>query len=132
MVFRVLNSLENAGWVYCENPNEKKYHLTLRPFQMTRKAVDRLSINTAATPFVHQLWKRSGQSTYLGILKEDKVLYIQHFDGIGDLKVAGSLGGLYDLYMHAEYGDDIIATAMEISKCCGMISYPLLQQNIQK
>lgn len=101
MVFRVLNSLEAAGWVYCENPNEKKYHLTLRPFQMTRKAVDRLSINTVATPFIHALWQRLGESTYLGILKDDKVMYIQHFDSTKDLKVAGALGGMYDLYCSA-------------------------------
>jgi len=101
MVFRVLNSLEAAGWVYCDNPSEKKYTLTMRPFQMTQKAAARLSINTTATPFVHALWKRLGESTYLGILRDDKVLYIQHFDSTRDVKVAGTLGGMYDLYCSA-------------------------------
>ena len=30
MVFRILNSLEKEGWVYC---NEQKYSLTLLPFK---------------------------------------------------------------------------------------------------
>ena len=101
MVFRVINSLEAGGWVYCEDPAEKKYQLTMRPFQITRKAADRLSINSTATPFVHALWKRHGESTYLGILKEDKLLYIQHFDSIQDVRIAGTLGGSYDLYCSA-------------------------------
>lgn len=101
MVFRTLNSLEAAGWIFCENPIEKKYHLTLRPFQITRRAAERLSINTTATPFVHALWKLHGESTYLGILKDDKVLYIQHFDSVQEVKVAGALGGMYDLYCSA-------------------------------
>lgn len=101
MVFRVLNSLEAAGWVYCDEESDKKYQLTLRPFQITRKAADRLSINTTATPFIHGLWKRHGESTYLGILKEDKLLYIQHFDSVQDVRIAGALGGMYDLYCSA-------------------------------
>ncbi|MBE6956809.1 MAG: IclR family transcriptional regulator [Ruminococcaceae bacterium] len=101
MVFRVINSLEAAGWVYCEDPAEKKYRLTMRPFQITRKAAERLSINNVATPFVHALWKRHGESTYLGILQEDKLLYIQHFDSVQDVRIAGALGGAYELYCSA-------------------------------
>ena len=112
MVCRVLNSLEAAGWVYCENPSEKKYRLTMRPFQITRKAADRLAINTTATPFVHALWKRHGESTYLGILQDDKLLYIQHFDSVKDVRIAGILGGMYDLYCSAP-GKIMLAYAPE-------------------
>ena len=101
MVFRVINSLENAGWVYMENADEKKYHLTLRPFQMTHRAAERLNINTAAMPYLYRLWKTWGESTYLGILKENKVLYIQHLDSVHDIRVSGTLGGTYDLYCSA-------------------------------
>lgn len=98
MAFRILNSLEKEGWVYCR---DQKYSLTLLPFKLLSKPVSRLSLNTAAAPVLCALHDRTGESTYLGILKGDKVLYIQHLDGVKDVRIAGRLGGEYDLYCSA-------------------------------
>ncbi len=98
MVFRILNSLEKDGWVYCNN---QKYALTLLPFKVASKAVTRMNLNTASAPILYDLLDKSGQSTYLGVLNGDKVLYLQHFDGIGNVHVAGRVGGEYDLYCSA-------------------------------
>ena len=98
MVFRILNSLEKEGWVYCR---DQKYHLTLLPFRLASKPVARMSLNTVATPILYELHNRTAESTYLGILKEDKVLYIQHLDGAKTVRVAGRVGGEYDLYCSA-------------------------------
>ena len=109
MVFRILNSLEKMGWVYC---SEQKYSLTLLLFGLASKPISRLSLNTAATPILYDLLNKTGESTYLGILKEDKVLYIQHLDGVKGVRVAGRVGGEYDLYCSApgkvllSYADD--------------------------
>lgn len=109
MVFRILNSLEKTGWIYC---NEQKYSLTLSLFGLASKPISRLSLNTAATPILYDLLNKTGESTYLGILKEDKVLYVQHLDGIKDVRVAGRVGGEYELYCSAPgkvllaYADD--------------------------
>lgn len=98
MVFRILNSLEQQGWVRCF---EQKYSLTLVPFQVTSQVLSRMSLNNAAAPAVQALWKQTGESTYLGVLKGDKVVYLQHFDGVHDVRVAGRVGGEYDLYCSA-------------------------------
>lgn len=98
MVFRILNTLENAGWVYCK---DQKYSLTLLLFGLASKPLSRLSLNTAATPILYDLLSKTGESTYLGILKNDKVLYLQHFDGTKNVRVAGKVGGEYDLYCSA-------------------------------
>jgi len=98
MVFRILNSLEKMGWVYC---NEQKYSLTLSLFGLASKPISRLSFNTAATPILYHLFNQTGESTYLGILKDDKVLYLQHLDGVKSVRVAGKVGGEYDLYCTA-------------------------------
>ena len=98
MVFRILNTLENEGWVYCR---EQKYSLTLSLFGLASKPISRLSLNTVATPILYDLLNKTGESTYLGILKEDKVLYIQHLDGVKSVRVAGAVGGEYDLYCSA-------------------------------
>ena len=60
MVFRILNTLENAGWVYC---NEQKYSLTLLLFGLASKPISRLSLNTAATPILYDLLSETGEST---------------------------------------------------------------------
>lgn len=98
MVFRILNSLEQEGWVYC---HEQKYALTLLPFQLTSKSLSRMNLYTAATPGVLSLWRKTGESTYLGVRKEDKICYLQHYDGTGDVRVAGRVGGEYQLYCSA-------------------------------
>ncbi|MBQ7794251.1 MAG: IclR family transcriptional regulator, partial [Clostridia bacterium] len=111
-IFRILNSLEECGWVYAENLPDKKYGLTLKPFEITSKARNRLTLNNVATPLVYELWKKTGESTYLGIKNDDKVMYIQHFDSTKNVRVAGAVGGLYDLYCTApgkiilSYSDD--------------------------
>jgi len=69
-------------------------------------------LNTAATPVLYDLLHKTGESTYLGILNNDKVLYLQHLDGIKSVRVAGRVGGEYDLYCSAPgkvllaYADD--------------------------
>ena len=98
MVFRILNTLENEGWVYC---HEQKYSLTLSLFGLASKPISRLSLNTAATPVLYDLLNKTGESTYLGILNDDKVLYLQHLDGVKSVRVAGRVGGEYDLYCSA-------------------------------
>lgn len=98
MVFRILNTLENEGWVYC---SEQKYSLTLLLFGLVSKPIARLSLNTVATPVLYELLNKTGESTYLGVLNGDKVLYIQHFDGVKDVRVAGRLGGEYGLHCSA-------------------------------
>jgi len=98
MLFRILNTLENDGWVY---RREQKYALTLLPFKLTSRVVSRMSLNTAATPILYDLANETGESTYLGILKDDTVIYIQHLDGVKDVRVAGRVGGEYGLYCSA-------------------------------
>ncbi len=98
MVFRILNTLENEGWVYC---SEQKYGLTLLLFGLASKPISRLSLNTVAVPVLCDLLNKTGESTYLGVLNGNKVLYIQHLDGVKDVRVAGRLGGEYPLHCSA-------------------------------
>lgn len=109
IVFRTLNSLEKEGWIYC---NDQKYSLTLLPFKLASRAVSRVSLNTVALPVLYELHNATGESTYLGVLKKDKVMYIQHLDGVRDVRVAGRVGGEYDLYCSAP-GKILLAYADE-------------------
>lgn len=99
MIFRILNSLEEEGWVYAND--EAKYRLTLLPFHTASKVITQLSVENVSAPYIFNLWKKHGESTYLGILNNDQVLYISHLDSTQSLRVAGILGGYYPLYCSA-------------------------------
>lgn len=98
MVFRILATLEQEGWIYCPQGSDSQYRLSLVPFQITSRVLNHMTLNTIALPYVHKLWQETGESTYLGILKEKEVLYIQHLDSIKSVKVAGIIGGSYPLH----------------------------------
>lgn len=112
MVFRILNSLEQEGWVYCDKSADRKYRLSLALFRISSQVINKLSLNTVATPHIYDLWKQTGESTYLGIRKDDMVMYIQHLDCIKNVRVAGVIGGTYDLYCTAP-GKVILAFSEE-------------------
>ncbi|MEI6356358.1 MAG: IclR family transcriptional regulator, partial [Verrucomicrobiota bacterium] len=42
-----------------------------------------------------------GESVYVGILYDDQVLYIDHRDGTGPVRIAGQVGGRYPLHCTA-------------------------------
>lgn len=110
MVFRLLGTLEEEKWVYQEP--EGGYRLTLVPFQITSRVLRRLSLPTVAEPFVHALWERTGESTYLGVIKGSEVLYLQHLDSVKNVRVAGAVGGSYPLHCTAP-GKALLANAGE-------------------
>jgi len=93
-VSRVLGALTDSGWIYQDGV---KYQLTLKPFRIVSSALGRNSFFTAAQPVLQQLWEETGDSCYIGILKNDAVLYLGHIDSTRDLKIAGRVGGSYPL-----------------------------------
>ena len=67
--------------------------------------------------------KSYGESTYLGILYHDEVLYLSHFDSIQMVRVAGAVGGSYPLYCTAPgkallafSGEDYIRQYLQMRK----------------
>ncbi|MBE6930458.1 MAG: IclR family transcriptional regulator [Ruminococcaceae bacterium] len=93
-VSRVLGSLTASGWVFQDGV---KYQLTLKPFRVASAALGRTTFYSAAQPVLTRLWEETGESCYIGILKNDAVLYLGHIDSTRDLKIAGRVGGSYPL-----------------------------------
>ena len=93
-VSRVLGSLTNSGWVYQDG---LKYQLSLKPFRVASSALGRNHFFSVAQPILTRLWEETGDSCYLGILKNDAVLYLSHMDSTHDLKIAGRVGSSYPL-----------------------------------
>lgn len=100
MAFRLLNTLQAEGWVGSESPGPR-YSLTLLPFQVCSRPLSRMSVKLAADAPLRQLWAKIGESVYLGVLRDDKVLYLDHLDGVRPVRVAGMVGGSYPLHCSA-------------------------------
>ena len=118
MVSRILNTLEEENWVQCDD--KFGYSLTLLPFCLSSKVVSRTTLANVGVPLLQKFWKEYGESTYLGILHEDEVLYLTHFDSIQKVRVAGVVGGSYPLYctgpgkaLLAFSGDDYIENYLD-------------------
>ncbi len=99
MISRILKTLEEGNWVQCDD--KSRYSLTLLPFCLTSRVVNQFSLVNVSIPHLQKLWKEFGESTYLGILKNDEVLYLSHFDSVQPVRVAGVVGGSYPLYCTA-------------------------------
>ena len=61
MVSRILNTLEEEKWVQCDD--RSCYRLTLLPFRLSSKVVNRTTLVDTSMPFLQKLWKEYGEST---------------------------------------------------------------------
>jgi len=94
MVFRCLKTLVAKGWV-AESGEGPKYAATLVPFHYASKPVARMDVVTAAAEPLRELWKKTGECVYLGVMRDDKVMYLIHRDGTRDVRLGGCVGESY-------------------------------------
>lgn len=108
---RVLDALMEQKWIYLSNAGQKKYRLTMKPFSVITKSIEKNNVVKISRPYLEQIHSVLGDSVYLGIKKDDKVLYGLHFDSVKDVRINGCVGGEYPLHCSAPgkvllaYGD---------------------------
>lgn len=101
MVFRLIRTLTELGWVTTDHDDPLKYRMTLQPFQLASKPVDRLSVHTAALKPLRQLWEQTEKSCYLCILDHKRALCVAQMEATGDLRFSSRVGGRYFLHSTA-------------------------------
>lgn len=106
MVFRCLKTLVARGWVV-ESGEGPKYTATLVPFSHASRPVARMDVVTAAQEPLRDLWKRIGECVYLGVMHDDKVLYLIHHDGTRNVRLGGRVGEHY--WPHAAAAGKVLA-----------------------
>ena len=100
MVRRILRSLVAEGWLIQE-PDGPKYRLSLRLFHIASRPLQRTHLHAAAQVPMHQLWEATGESTYLALLDDDRLLYVANLDSTRPIRIAGAVGGRYLLHAAA-------------------------------
>jgi IclR family acetate operon transcriptional repressor len=99
MAFRLLHTLKREGWVVPEDG--AKYRLSLQPYHYASKPVARLGLRAAAAGPLRRLWEETGANCYAGVLDRDRVLYVEQFDAVGDIRFVTQVGGRYLLHCSA-------------------------------
>lgn len=108
---RVLDALMEQQWIYLSNSSQKKYRLTMKPFSLLTKSVERNGVAKISMPHLKKIHDALGDSVYLGVKKEDRVIYELHLDSVKDVRINGCVGGEYPLHCSApgkvllSYGD---------------------------
>lgn len=100
MASRLLSTLQAEGWIQAQEPGPR-YSLTLKPFAITSRSVERMPLLEMAREPLRELWESTGESVYLGVPNKSKVLYLEHLDATGPVKIAGRAGGEYPLHCTA-------------------------------
>lgn len=102
MVFRLLHTLEEMGWIVRIGTATPKYAIGLRPFHYTSKPVRRTNVRQAAEGPLMELHQKTRQSCYLGIVDGTRTFMIEHFDALeGDIRLSAQPGGRHLMHCAA-------------------------------
>ncbi|MCL1920263.1 MAG: IclR family transcriptional regulator [Kiritimatiellaeota bacterium] len=114
MVYRCLQTLLSEGMVV-ETGDGPKYEPSLLAFHYFSLPVARMTITRAATEPLRALWEDLNECVYLGVLHEDRILYLIHHEGGREIRSGGGrVGGSYCLHADgagkvlAAYADDAV------------------------
>jgi DNA-binding IclR family transcriptional regulator len=102
MVFRLLYTLEEMGWIVRNGGATPKYSIGLRPFHYTSKPVRRTNVRQAAEGPLRELHQTTRQSCYLGIIDGTRTFMAEHLDALeGDVRLNAQPGGRHLMHCAA-------------------------------
>lgn len=99
MTYRIIHTLQKEGWIL--QVDRTKYTMGLSPFHHLAKPISRMDIMQASREPLRQLWEKSGESCYLGIIDGTRTLFLEHLDAIGDVRITARPGGRFQMHCAA-------------------------------
>lgn len=84
-VHRLLTSLRERGYVEKENETGN-YKLGLGFVELASLYLNSLELKTEASPFLNQLTRQTGQTTFLAIMDEAEIIYIDKVESYNSLR----------------------------------------------
>jgi IclR family pca regulon transcriptional regulator len=107
MVYRCLQTFLSEG-VIVESGEGPKYEPSLLSFHYNSLPVARMTVTRAAEEPLHALWQELNECVYLGVLHENRILYLLHHEGGREIRSGGGrLGGRY--LLHADGAGKVLA-----------------------
>ncbi|MDY8138611.1 IclR family transcriptional regulator [Aquimarina sp. 2201CG5-10] len=90
-VYRMLATMEALN-VIQQNPENGKYRLGLKLFELSQKVSIHKNFISKARPFMEELVKRAGETAHLAIYKNQKVYFLDKVVGRHDLQINSQIG----------------------------------------
>ena len=98
MVYRCIQTLLSEK-IIIETNEGPKYEPSLLSFHYNSLPVARMTVTRAAEEPLHALWEELNECIYLGVLHENRVLYLIHHEGGREIRSGGGrMGGRYILH----------------------------------
>ncbi len=106
MVYRCLQTLLSEGLII-ETGLGPKYEPSLLSFHYNSMPVARMNVTRATQEPLYALWEELNECVYLGVLHEDRILYLIHHEGGREIRSGGGrMGGRY--YLHADAAGKVL------------------------
>lgn len=107
-VSRMLSALSDNGYAIQE-PESRKYRLTMRLFEVGSRVADSANILSSARPFLESLARKTGETVHLVSRLKDEVVYLYKEEGTGFTVRMGSYVGLHNPMYCTGVGKSILA-----------------------
>lgn len=91
MTYRLLYTLKVLGYVE-QNPENEKYRLNLKLFQVGSSVVSRIDVIKEARPVISALAEETEETVYLGIRDRIHVIYVDKVDSKHALRMFSTIG----------------------------------------
>lgn len=90
-VFRLLATLSSCGYIE-QNPVTENYRLGIGIFNLGQKFINKLGFLRLARPFMEKIVSEIGESCYIGILREDNVIYLDLVEADHPVRIVSRVG----------------------------------------
>lgn len=90
-VHRIINTIKDIGYV-TQNPETKKYSNSIKLFEIGQNVISKTGLFEAARPYIELLSAETGESINLGIVRGNKIVYVDKKEGNSTIKVSIKIG----------------------------------------
>ena len=97
--YRILHTLERRGYATRDSHEVRRYSLGPAFRSLVRDAGSPRDLLVAARPVLNELWAEYGETTNLGIMTQDRVLYLDILESDQGLRTTVTVGSLD--YLHS-------------------------------
>ena len=90
-VHRLINTIKDIGYI-TQNLETKKYSNSIKLFEIGQNVISKIGLFEAARPYIELLSSETGESINLGIVRDNKIVYVDKKEGISPIKVSIKVG----------------------------------------
>ena len=96
-IYEILSAFKSVRFVE-QNPEDKKYHLGLRIFELGNIVQSQLKLRKIAYPYLYNLSRKTNETTYLVVLEGNRIVYIDCAESTARLRAHPVFGDRIPLH----------------------------------